>query len=243
MKIGLQLYTLRDALNQNPVETLARVADMGYRYVETAGLAGLSAEAFRVALDKHGLTATSSHHGLEAFEEKFDETVKEAKVLGVGYLVLPWVQEQLFRTQPEFGQRLGKVADRLAGQGLKFAYHNHAFEFEPVGARPAYELLWEHAPEGVLAELDLYWCQYGGHDPVCWLDTLEHRVPLTHFKDGRDGKFTPVGEGDLDWEAIIPVAREAGVKYAIVELDESPRDPFDCVKTSREFLSKMGVDG
>lgn len=243
MKIGLQLYTLRDALNQNPVETLARVAGMGYKYVETAGLGGLTAEAFRAELDKNGLTATSSHHGIDAFERDYDATVKEAKVLGIEWLVLPWVQEEVFRDQPAFGQRMGKVAERLAGDGLKLAYHNHAFEFEPVGSRPAFELMWEHSPKSVLAELDLYWCHYAHHDPVCWLDTLEGRVPLTHFKDGKDGKFTPVGEGELDWEAIVPTARAAGVQYAIVELDESPRDPFDCVKASREFLSKMGVEG
>lgn len=243
MKIGLQLYTLREALGKNPVETLARVAEMGYKYVETAGLGGLTAEAFRAALDQHGLQAVSSHHGIEAFEAKFEATVSEAKAIGVGTLVLPWIAEEVFRNQPEFGKRLGAIAERLRGEGLRFAYHNHAFEFEQVGARPAYEQLWEHAPKTVFAELDLYWCHYAGHDPVCWLDTLEHRVPLTHFKDGRDGKFTPVGEGELDWEAIIPVARKSGVEYAIVELDESPRDPFDCVKASRDFLVKMGVDG
>lgn len=242
MKIGVQLYTLRDEMAKDAKGTLAKLAGMGYRNVETAGLAGLSAAEFRNVLDGLGMRAVASHHGLGAVEGEIGPTVEEAKVLGIEWIVVPWVEEELFRRQPEFGQRLGRAADRLAEHGLKLAYHNHAFEFEPVGVRPAFELLWEHAPRSVRAELDLFWCQHAGHDPVCWLDTLEGRVPLSHFKDGKDGKFSPVGEGALDWEAIVPVARKSGVEYAIVELDESPRDVFDCVRASREFLVKMGLE-
>jgi sugar phosphate isomerase/epimerase len=241
VRIAVQLYTLREPLAKNPAETLARIAGMGYRNVETAGLAGLSAEAFRAELDRNGLTAVAGHYGVGDLEGGFDRTVAEAKVLGLRWLVVPWVEQDVFVRQPAFGERLGRIAERLQGEGLGLAYHNHAFEFEPVGVRPAFELLWEHAPATVKAELDVYWCRHAGHDPVCWLDTLEGRVPLSHFKDGDGGKFAPVGEGALDWDSIIPTAREAGVEYAIVELDESPRDVFDCVRASRDFLVSKGL--
>lgn len=199
--------------------------------------------AFRNELDRAGLQAIAAHVGLEDVDDRAQETVSMAKTLGAEWLVVPWIPKEAYRDGwAAFGQRLGRIAETLLSTGMKFAYHNHAFEFEVEDGVPGFETLWNSAPETVEAELDLYWAHNAGHDPVDWLRKLSGRVPLAHFKDGLDGQFTPVGQGQLDWKGILPVAKNVGVEWAIVELDECPNDPLDCVSQSFDYLRDLGVD-
>jgi len=242
MHLGVQLFTLRDVMDKDLAGTLRKVGEAGYRYVETAGLHGRTPEEFRRELDAAGLQAVACHVGLPEVEERLDENARIAEVLGVEWLVVPWIPKEAYEGGwAKFGERLGVVAKNVIAKGLKFGYHNHAFEFEPENGVPGYELLWQGAPETVEAEIDVYWAQHAGHDPANWLRRLAGRVPLAHFKDGRDGTMTPVGEGDLDWPGIIAAAKLAGVQYAIVELDECPRDPVECVVASYNYLNGLGV--
>ncbi len=212
--------------------------------METAGLHGRTPEEFRAVLDEYGLQAVSSHVGLGELRAKVPDVAAGLRTLGSQWAVVPWVgKDEYGPGWATFAASLAPLSDALIRQGLALGYHNHAFEFEPEGGRPGYEVFWEATPPGVIAQLDLYWVWDAGQDPVAWLRRLKGRVPLTHFKDGHRGaKFTPVGEGELDWAAIVPAAREAGVKWAIVELDESPRDPLDCVLASREYLLRQGLE-
>ncbi|MCW5936567.1 MAG: sugar phosphate isomerase/epimerase [Fimbriimonadaceae bacterium] len=243
MRIGTQLYTLRDPLAADTAGSLARLAQIGCRYVETAGLHGLDPAAFRALLDENGLHTISCHVGLGDLEGRLAETVVMAQTLGAGLLVVPAVGESEYGPGwDKLGARFTAVADSLKPFGLRFAYHNHSFEFDLQEGVPGYERLWSTNPRGLHAELDLYWAWRAGQDPAAWLRRIEGRVPLTHFKDGDKDRFLPVGQGELDWGAIIPAAREAGVEYAIIELDQSPGDPFDAVAESFEFLRSRGLD-
>jgi sugar phosphate isomerase/epimerase len=242
MHLGVQLFTLRDLMDKDFAGTLRKVSECGYRFVETAGLHGRSPEAYREELDRAGLRAIACHVGLPEVEDELDSNAATAHTLGAEWLVVPWVPKGVYAGGwAKFGERLGAVAAKVIKKGLKFAYHNHAFEFEEEGDAPGYEHLWAGAPETVESELDVYWAHYAGQDPSDWLRKLAGRVPLAHFKDGKDDKFTPVGEGVLDWKAIISAAELAGVQYAIVELDECPRDGIDCVAVSFTYLNGLGV--
>ena len=243
MRLAVQLYTLRDPLAADLDGTLKRTSDSGFEFVETAGTCGLSPREFAARLDSAGLRAVAAHVGLDAVEGGLSETEDMAKSLGAEWLVVPWIGEDVYvEGWGPFGERLGRIAENVLARGLRFAYHNHDFEFRIQDGRPGYEALWEAAPETVEAELDVYWARHAGHDPAEWLRKLAGRVPLVHFKDGRDGRFTPVGEGELEWDPIVVAARTAGVEWAIVELDESPSDPIDCVAASYLFLTGMGVE-
>jgi sugar phosphate isomerase/epimerase len=229
MRIGVQLYTLREPMDRDLAGTLGRLGEAGLRWVETAGTHGRSAGEYRAELDRAKLSAVGCHVGWDDLAQRLDQTVAMAKTLGAGWLVLPWIQTERFLATETFARDVSEVAAKVAAHGLQFAYHNHAFEFQEVDGRPAY------------GELDLYWAHHAGHDPADWLKRLKGRVPLTHYKDGHDGVFHPVGQGDLDWDRIVPASREAGVEYALIELDSSPKDPVECVLESREFLLKMGL--
>ncbi|MBS1714107.1 MAG: sugar phosphate isomerase/epimerase [Armatimonadetes bacterium] len=243
MKLAVQLYTLRESLAKDLDGTLKRTSDSGYEHVETAGTCGLSPKEFRKRLDSVGLRAVSCHVGLDDVEGGLSESEDMAKTLGAEWLVVPWISEAEYAGGwDRFGERLGSVAETVLSRGLKFAYHNHDFEFREQNGRPGFETLWESAPETVEAELDVYWAHRAGRDPAEVLRALSGRVPLVHFKDGRDGAFTPVGEGSLEWEPIVAAARTAGVEWAIVELDESPSDPVDCVAASYLYLTGLGVE-
>jgi sugar phosphate isomerase/epimerase len=136
------------------------------------------------------------------------------------------------------------VAQKLKGAGMRFAYHNHSFEFQKLDGRRVIELL----AEGFAADemdfiLDTYWVQAGGGDPAEWLTELAGRVPVVHYKDmevdGWRPRFCPVGEGNLNWRRIFAASREAGVEWVLVEQDDCyGRDEYDCLRSSYEFLKK-----
>ena len=242
MRIGVQLYTLRDQLDNDLPGTFSRLQQIGYKVVETAGLHGLTPDQYRKRLDEAGLNAVSCHVGLPDVEGNLDETAAMAKALGATWLVVPWIGEETYGAGwAQVGERMGKVAENVLKKGLKFGYHNHAFEFDLEDGIPGFARFWDAAPVLVEAELDLYWAHYAGHEPSQWLRNLSGRVSLAHFKDGKDGKFTPVGEGEIDWKVIKQAAELAGVEYAIVELDECPRDPIDCVESSFNYLKGIGL--
>ena len=242
MHISVQLYTLRDLLDKDLSGTLKKLGQIGYKSVEMAGLHGQCAEGFAQELKHAGLRAMSCHVGLNDVTKDLEKTVAMAKTLGCHWIVVPWVGKEEYELGwDKFGQKLGEIAKGLLSHGLKFAYHNHSFEFDNQNGEIGYGKLWEGAPETVEAEMDLWWVHHAGQDPSDWLRKLAGRVPLTHFKDGIKDKHMPVGEGEMDWKTILASAKMAGVEWAIVELDECPRDPIDCVQSSFEFLRKMGL--
>lgn len=238
MRLAVQLYTLRDLLENDLPRTLSAIRDIGYECVETAGLYGRTPEEFREELDRAGLTAVSCHVGISEVESHLDHEIRTAQELGAGWLVVPWLgAEDYAGGWDKVAQRLERIAERALASGMQFAYHNHDFEFVNEG----FATLWDTATETLEAEIDLYWVHVAGHDPSQWLRALAGRVPLAHFKDGKDGAFTPVGEGTLPWAEIVESAKLAGVQYAIVELDECPRDPLECIDSSFQFLRDSGV--
>ncbi len=243
MDIGVQLFSVRDAMERDLPGTFARLANGGYRFVETAGLHGLTPDRYRSELDNAGLRAIACHVGLSDVEERLPETAEGAQCLGAEWLVVPWVPKEVYADGwADFGRRLGEVAAACHEHGLMFAYHNHSFEFELEDGVPGFEILWNTAPSTVEPEIDLYWTWWAKHDPVAWLERLAGRVYLAHFKDGKDGRHMPIGEGELDYRRITEVAKAAGVRYAIVELDESPRDSVECCLASFGYLKSIGAD-
>lgn len=246
MKIAVQLYTLREELAADTLGGLARLAEIGYRHVEVAGTYGMSPERFRGLLDAAGLAAIGMHVGLTELETDPQRVADEARVLGCDFVILPWISREDYRSGwPDFAGRLREIGERMFEFGLRFAYHNHDFEFERSGGRTGWHELWDSlAGSRVQAEVDVYWVTAGGHDPASEIRRLAGRVPLIHFKDMSEGdppRFVPVGEGRLDWPGIIAACREAGTEWAVVELDTCPRDAFDCVESARRALLELGL--
>jgi sugar phosphate isomerase/epimerase len=241
---GLQLYTVRNALAADVEGTLRRVADIGYREVELAGLPGVTAHAMRASLQRYGLEAPSMHAGYDGLRGDFAAVVEEARILGARYLVCPSVDAAERRTAGDWtrGCRTRNGIGRaVRDHGLVLAYHNHDFEFVPFddGSMPFDLLMTETDPRDLKLELDVYWVARAGLDPVQQLKNGQDRIRLVHLKDmGADGSTVEVGSGVLPMEEIVRTALAAGVRHLFVEQDDSS-DPLASVVTSFQFLKRL----
>jgi sugar phosphate isomerase/epimerase len=242
LPIGLQLYTVRSLLARDFEGTLAKVARIGYREVEFAGLFGRSPRAVKSLLDRHTLTAPSAHVDYGLLERNWPKALDEASALGQRFIVCGWIPEELRRRLDDWKRaadlfnHAGAVA---AKAGLQFAYHNHDFEFRAIeGERPYDVLLASTDPQLVRLELDLYWIAKGGADPIAYFERHPGRFPLVHVKDmAKDGGITEVGRGTIDFGRILRVDA-AGIAHAFVEQD-NPASPFESIRTSFRNLARI----
>jgi sugar phosphate isomerase/epimerase len=161
-KVGVQLYTVRDAIKTDFAGTIGKVAAIGYKEVEFAGYYDHSPKDVRAILEKDGLTAPACHVGYDVVEKKWPETLEAAKTIGQQYVVCPWIDEKQ-RNSPDGYKRAAELFNK-AGEaskkaGIQFAYHNHYFEFEPdknLGGKFPYDFLLESTdPQLVKMEMDL----------------------------------------------------------------------------------------
>lgn len=246
MKIAVQLYTLRDLLQEDTWGTLKRLRDMGFRSGQLAGTYGHSVQEFASKCEEIGFQGIAPHMGIDEFENRPEEVAELCSALGTDMAVLPWISEDVYGGGwAKVAARFEKIGDSMKSLGIGFLYHNHAFEFQEEGDKSGFEVLWKNAdPTLVRCEMDAYWVQYGGADPEEYLKSLGDRVETMHFKDMKPGEkreMEDVGYGILDWKNIIPAALKAGVKFAIIEHDAPPGDPLQHVARSRDFLLSQGL--
>ncbi|MFC4768655.1 sugar phosphate isomerase/epimerase family protein [Effusibacillus consociatus] len=243
---GLQLYTVRDELVEDFFGTLGKIAEMGYQTVEFAGYYGIPADEMKKALDDFGLQGVSSHVAMQTLEKELIAQIKYSLTIGGKYIVIPSVgreqltNEQEFRTLVSSIQKIGKEVRQY---GLQLAYHNHAFEFEKIGGMYLLDRLLHSVSANVLQlELDLFWVKKAGLDPAMTLNSYKGRVPLIHVKDmDREGDFTEVGRGIIDYRSVFPIARDVGVQYYFVEQDFSRLSPLESAKLSIDYLISIGA--
>lgn len=246
MKIAVQLYTLRDLLEKDTWATLRRLSEMGFRTAELAGTYGKPVDEFAKVCKGLGLQIIAPHVGLDALENRPEEVISTCIELETDMAVLPWVDKSFYGDGwAGAAIRLQKIGMRLAEVGIRFLYHNHAFEFETEGGVPGFDLLWSHAdPRYLGCEMDAFWVTYGGGDPTSYLRSLGPRVRTIHFKDmdrTPEKGFEDVGYGKLDWPGIISAAQAAKVEYAIIERDSCTGDPLQHVARSRDYLIDQGL--
>ena len=232
---GVQLYTLRNQMQESVEQTLNKVASAGYRQVEFAGFYGHSAAEVRAMLDRNGLTAPASHFPLEAMETDFAAVIRQAKALGSRYVVLAWL-DQSRRSAEDYRNLVQKLNDwgrQCREAGLRLAYHNHDFEFEQAAGFIPYQLLLQNTdPTLVYFEMDLYWMHKAGQDPLAYFERHPGRFPLWHLKDASsEGAMEDVGRGVIDFPGLLQHAEKAGLEYGFVERDDAAA-PYDSILRS-----------
>ena len=241
--IGVQLYTVRDRMSEDVEGTLGRVAAVGYREVEFAGLYGRAPSDVRATLDAHGLRGVSSHHSLAEVRGAWERTIEAAVTLGQELIVVPSIPQP--ERTAEGLRRIADDFDRAAATarsaGLRFGYHNHAWELEPLpdGVRPMDLLLERTDPSLVDWQMDIFWTVHGGADPARYLREHAGRVTSVHVKDrSRDGRMVDVGAGVIDFATLLPLAERLGLRHVFVEHD-SPDDSLASIRRSYEHLSAL----
>ncbi|HXF94958.1 MAG TPA: sugar phosphate isomerase/epimerase [Gemmatimonadales bacterium] len=244
-RIGIQLYSLRDAMRQDFEGTLARVGELGYAEVEFAGYFGRTPEQVRAALERAGLTAPATHLPYELLGEQWPNALEAANRTGHGYLIVAWVPEAARRTLDDWkrvAERFNRAGQAATAAGLKFGFHNHDLELRPVeGRRPLDVLLEGTDPAHVVFEMDLYWVVRGGGDPLAYFGAHPGRFPLVHVKDSAgppEHRMVDVGSGRIDFKAIFARRTQAGIRHAFVEHDQ-PADPFGFARNSLAYLKRL----
>ncbi len=260
--IGLQLYTVRDAMQQDAAGTLARLAKLGYNSVEGATYTGsqkfygMEPAAFAKLLKQTGLMMPSSHYLLGEQENNgqatqgtmlhgWDKAVDDAAQVGIKYMVCAWLTESERGNLDHYkllAERLNKAGERCKKAGIQMAYHNHDFEFAAQNGKLPYDVLLKETDKNLVQmELDLYWATRAGHDPVELFKKNPGRFPLWHVKDmdkTPQRNFTEVGNGSIDFKRIFAQAKLAGLKYYFVEQDQTPGSPFDSIQQSITYLKR-----
>jgi sugar phosphate isomerase/epimerase len=239
--VSVQLYSLRAESDVDFRAVLARLGEIGFVGVETAGFHGLTAAEVRSALDAAGLVASSAHVGL-ARPDDFERALDEHQDLGCSVVVVPTIPPKLFADLDRVrtaADRLNVANEQARARGLTLGYHNHFWELQSViDDRPALLHLFDHVDASVLAEVDVYWARVGGVDPAALLSELGARAALLHVKDGPaddpEHSMVAVGDGAIDVPAVLAAAPEAA--WHIIELDRCDTDMFEAVERSYHYL-------
>lgn len=256
-KLAVQLYTLRDftKTGKDLADTLARIARMGYPAVQFSAVACLgkeiSAREARTLLNDHGLQCIATHRGWNDLMNATEREIALHQELGCDYAAIGGIPAEYGHTPAGYRRWLDDarpVIAKLKAAGIRFGIHNHSHEFmsfadEKHGSLEG--ILVEEGGPDLCIEMDLYWVEHAGCNCVRWVERCHGRLPVIHLKDkevvAEGPVIAPIGEGNMDWEHIIPACKAAGVRWYAVEQDTCRRDPFDCVRSSFEYLANMGL--
>lgn len=259
-KLAVQLYTIRDFIKteRELADSLAKISAIGYPAVQLSAVGAMNGDqpevspaAAKQMLDDNGLKCIATHRSWDNLAQRTDEEIEFHHTLGCDFAAIGGIPasygEKGAAGYAEFARDAAPVIARLKAAGIRFGFHNHSHEFERAGTGRGslYDILLEQGGPDMLMEIDIYWVQHAGLDPVRLVERCHGRMPVIHLKDKevaeRNPVMAPIGEGNLDWSHILPACAAAGVEWYAVEQDTCRRDPFDCLKSSFEFLSAQPV--
>ncbi|GGD68944.1 sugar phosphate isomerase [Maribacter cobaltidurans] len=260
---GLALYTVRDDMGTDAKSTLKAVADAGYENIEAAGYAdgkfyNMTPADFKAYLSEVGLTPISTHQSSVTLDNA-DEMMADVAAAGFEYFVVPVPPMGMFKfnmedrtmgmegTPQELADILDTLGEKASKAGLKLLYHNHDFEFKKgTDDVVMIDYLLENCnPDNVNFQMDLYWVTKAGADPVAYFEKYPGRFKLWHVKDMDDqGRFAPVGTGNIDFGRILEKKELSGMEYYMVEQDMTfdGLKPLEAIKISHEGLKEIGFE-
>ena len=248
MRIGAQLYTVRNfcKTTEGISETLKKVSDMGYEYVQISGTCEYEAEWMKEELSKNGLSCVLTHPSYAKIMEQPEKVAAEHSIfgcdcIGLGYFV---INIEKGETPDLLAEKYLSSAKVFKESGKYFMYHNHDQEFARYNGKTIIEHYAEMMPADVMGfTIDTYWVQTAGGDPAQWIEKLSGRVPCIHLKDHTfDRKMAVVGEGNINFDRVFAAAQKAGTEFLLVEQDDCyGEDPFACLARSHDYVKAMKV--
>lgn len=250
---GLQLYTLRADLPKDPKGIIKQVAGFGYSQIEgyegAQGIFwGMKNTDFKKYVEDLGLKFVSTHCDIN---KNFEQKAAEAGAIGMDYLICPYLGEQ--KTVDEYkkaAEKFNQCGEICRKNGLKFAYHNHGYTFKPLDGTMGQDVLMQHTdPELVQFEMDMYWVVTAGQDPLEWLKKYPNRFTLCHVKDreknapsGEGNASCDLGTGSIDYAKILPIAKEKGISFLIVEQEKyEGSTPLKSAQAGATYMKKLAI--
>ncbi len=242
--LSLQLYSLHRETADDAEGTLRQVGAMGYDGVELAGDYGWEAEKWRRGLAEAGVAAVGAHVGLEKLEEDFNAQAEFCHAIGCSRIIVPALPGELRASADGYrsaAARLNALAQRAREAGFALLYHNHAFEFEPLaGDVCGMDVLLEATdPALVRFEFDTYWLERGGRDSRRFIEEHAARTGMIHAKELRqsDGADVPAGQGNVDFPAIVTLARQNDWPVVV---EYEGENALESVRESAKYLRGLG---
>jgi sugar phosphate isomerase/epimerase len=250
---GLQLYSLRDVLPNNPKDVLTQVASYGYKQIESyegqKGMFwGMTNTEFKKLMDDLGMKIVSSHCNIN---QDFEKKAAEAAQIGMKYLIWPYLGPQKtvddFKKFAETFNQRGEVCKK---NGIRFAYHNHDYGFVPLEGQMPQDILMQNTDKNLVDfEMDIYWVVTPGQDPIAWIDKYPGRFKLCHIKDRKKGASpsqrdvsVDLGTGSIDFKTILKDAGKKGMEYYIVEQEAYENTtPLAAAKADADYLKNFHI--
>jgi len=251
--VGAQLFTLREYTKtiEDIAVTLKKVQEIGYTAVQISAFGPVDPKEVANLVNDLGVNVAATHVGWPRFLNELDAVIEEHKLWGCTHAAIGGLPGEYRGADgvKRFLDELTPVAEKLAAEGMDFSYHNHNHELALCGDRTWLAALYEDSDPAVLkAEIDTYWIQAGGGDPALWIRKCGGREPLVHLKDmcvteEREQRFAEIGEGNLNWPAILEACEAGDAEYLLVEQDNCyGRDPFESLAISYRNLKAMGYE-
>ena len=246
-RIGLELYSVRDAMRRDPERTLAQVRAIGYDDVEllwSFDNFGRTPKQVRATLDKEGLRAPSAHIAPEALLTDWERSLEDAKLLGHEYLIVPSLPDETAKSIEkwlEWADRFNTAGATARRAGIWLAFHNEPDHMKPIGNQVPYDLFLEHTdPKVVRHQLDIGNMAQGGADPMAYLQRHRDRYWSFHLKDvvADNSHDTELGTGRLDLRAFLTAIPDLAHKPCYVE-QENPKDPLASARQNYGYLKKL----
>lgn len=250
VRVGLQLYTVRDAMEHDFEGTLRQVAKLGYQGVEFAGFYDRKPEEVKAILEETGLIALGAHTPYVRLRDALREEIAFNKVIGNRYLICPYLEEKDRNRWGEIIEDLKVIGERCAEEDMVLFYHNHEFELiQTYDGQPALDAIFTQVPAELLqVELDACWVSYAGMNPLEYISKYSGRLPLLHLKDmvtKEDGSAETVelGRGEIALAPIADAAIDAGAEWLVVEQDYCANEPLESIATSIEWVRMYATKG
>ena len=247
IELGLQLYTIRDYMNtaEEMRASIKKLRNIGYTQAQTAGSGNISYKEMAKIAKEEGIEIVGTHYNFALMKNDIDAVIEDHIALGTTNVGIGGFHCHSLEEAKGLVSTINEIAAKLKQKGMKFTYHNHSHEFQKFDGVTVWEYLVENLDkENVSFVLDTYWVQHAGGDVCKWIKKLAGRIDILHLKDmavkGNDPYITECGNGNLDFEEILEVAQNTGVKYIVVEQDLNwiDNDPFKSVEVSYNNLKK-----
>lgn len=241
--IGVQIYSVRDALGEDFQGTMEKIANIGYKHIEAYDLGvngsifGMTPAKYRQVVEDLGMSLISTHSTYFT-PDQAPAMLDAAQEAGLQYVVVPWIGDDLRMDYAAVADNLNRVGEVFKGSGIQLGYHNHDFEFQLQNGKLGLEILLQNTdPELVTFQADLYWVTRGGMDPMELIRKYPGRFSSFHIKDSDTAlEQTTVGTGIIDFESILKEKQLSGWEYYFVE-DERTDDPFGNLQDAFDYLN------